>query len=426
MSLPIHEIKEKRLKRRKLVEEAGALINENRDNFTDEIREQVYALHREADLLEIEIEQAEAELRAEQDAEDRTARRADLTGSDRQSVDEAEAEETEYRAALLQYMIMGREMPESARSVLQARSQKAREEFRQMATDPGAVGGYLIPEGFVYEIEQARKQFGGMMQAAREFPTASGNDLPWPTSDDTSNEGEIVGENALHPDQEVAVGQVMIKSAMFSSKIVKVSLQLMQDSAFNMDTFLGPLLGERIGRRENRAYTNGDGTNTGAGGPEYGPLGMITEATLGPTLAASNAITYQEIVDLEHSVDPAYRIGARFMFHDDVLKALKLLMDGQGRPLWLPSVEVGEPSTFLGYPYTVNQDMDTFAVNAKLMAFGNMQKYVIRNITGYVLRRLDERYAELGQVAFLAFKRGDGRLIDAGTNPVKYAQAAAI
>ena len=128
---------------------------------------------------------------------------------------------------------------------------------------------------------------------------------------------------------------------------------------------------------------------------------------------------------LEHSVDPSYRLGAQWMFHDAVLQELKQLSDGQNRPLWLPGVSVGEPDTILRYSYVINQHMPApvggaWSTGDRAIVFGDMSYYWIRDVRGFSIIRLDERYADNLQVGFLAFARADGALIDAGTHPIRH------
>jgi HK97 family phage major capsid protein len=178
--------------------------------------------------------------------------------------------------------------------------------------------------------------------------------------------------------------------------------------------FLGSALGTRIGRITNRDFTLGTGSAN--------PNGIVNAATLGKTGATGQqaSVIYGDLVDLEHSVDPAYRAGARFMMHDQSLKVIKKLVDSQGRPLWMPGLVGGAPDTILGYPFTINQDLATMATSAKSILFGDFSKYIIRDVAEVSVLRLDERFAEFHQVAFLAFARVDGDLLDAGTNPVKW------
>ena len=296
---------------------------------------------------------------------------------------------------------------------LRGNYRQIQKEFRAaQTTATGSSGGFLIPEGFVSTLERALLEFGGARQVSEVMRTATGNDLPWPTSDDTSNKGEIIGENATQNEQAIAFAQVIFKAYKYSSKMVKIPFELLQDSAIDLASLVGNILGERIGRIQNDHFTTG----TGAGQPK----GIVTASTLGVTSATATAIKFDEVKDLFHSIDPAYRIGARFMFHDGILQHLAKLKDGQGQYL-LGGVTTGNPVTLYGVPYTINQSMQaTVATATKTMLFGQLSKYKIRDAGEVRLIRLDERYAELDQVAFVAFMRSDGNLLDAGVAPVKH------
>ena len=138
------------------------------------------------------------------------------------------------------------------------------------------------------------------------------------------------------------------------------------------------------------------------------------------TTGQTTSVIYDDLVDLTHSVDPAYRAGAKFMMNDSSLKVVRKLKDSQNRPLWEPSVQAGVPDSLLGFPVVTNQDVATMAANAKSILFGRLDKYKTRIVKDVTILRLVERFAENLQVAFLLFMRADGALLDAGTNPVKY------
>jgi len=283
----------------------------------------------------------------------------------------------------------------------------------------GSAGGYTVPQGFYDQLIDAEKAYGGMTEAAYVFDTDTGNALPVPTDNDTTNAGAILAENTQVTAQDVTFGVVTLGAYTYTSKLVLVSNQLLQDSAFNLDGFLADKLGTRIARITNTHFTTGTGSSQ--------PNGVVTAAQNGTTCPTGNttSIPYDSLVNLQHSVDPSYRRNARFMMADATLKVLKQLKDTQNRPLWLPGLAVKEPDTILGHPYTINQDMAVPAANAKTLLFGDFSKYFIRRVAGVSLMRLTERYADYNQTGFLAFQRWDGNLVDAGTNPLKFlAQSA--
>jgi len=278
----------------------------------------------------------------------------------------------------------------------------------------GGIGGFTVPDEMMRPLERALLTFGGMRQAATVLRTSTGAALPIPMVNDTGNTGAIVAENNITTEQGVTFTQLVLDSYKFSSKYILISVELMQDSVINMAEFLGSALGERIGRISNTYFTTGSGAGQ--------PNGIVTAATSGKVGATGQtvSVTYVDLVDLEHSVDPAYRTGAKWMFADSTLKALKKMVDGQARPLWSAGLAVREPDTIMGFPYVINQDMPAMAANAKSILYGDLSKYLIRDVSNIELMRLDELFALYGQVAFLAFARMDGDLLDAGTHPVKY------
>jgi len=176
---------------------------------------------------------------------------------------------------------------------------------------------------------------------------------------------------------------------------------------------LADILGERLGRIQNTYQTTG----TGSGQPE----GCVNGSTLGKTAAAVDAVTTDEILELKHSVDPSYRLNSHFMFNDTTLLALKKMRGSDGHPLWQSGFAFREPDTFDGDKYVINQDMADLGTGNKFMLYGDFSKYMIREIAGYHLMRLNERYAEKLQIAYLAFQRSEAKMLDAGTHPVKHA-----
>lgn len=290
-------------------------------------------------------------------------------------------------------------------------------ERRDMSGITLSAGGALVPEGFLRQLEINMLAFGGMMEVAEFIRTASGEDLPMPTVDDTSNEGEIIGEGVAANEADPSLGQIVFKAHKFSSKLVQVPFELTQDSAVDVGNLLAGLLATRIARHANNKFTTGTGSGE--------PRGLITAATLGVTAASATDFTADEILDLEHSVDPSYRNGARFMLHDSVLKVLRKKKDGEGRYLWSSGLRDGAPDSLLGYGVTINQHMaSSVATTNKTIAFGDLSKYKIRQVASFRMRQLNERYADQDLIGFIAYLRQDGNLVDAGTAPVKYLQQA--
>lgn len=283
-------------------------------------------------------------------------------------------------------------------------------------------GGFTVPRGFVKALEIALLQYSAMRQVATILRTSTGEALPHPTCNDTSNEGELIEENTAvdTTGTDVAFGSRVFNAYTYSSKLVRVSNQLVRDSAFDIPALLGRLLGERLGRIQNRDCTTGNGAAK--------PKGIVEDATLGVTTASATALAADEILELIHSIDPAYRAdpSVAFMMHDSVFLQVSLLKDGNGNYLLQPGLQNASPFRLRGYNVTANQHMaSSLAASAKTMLFGAFGKYLIREVGRMRLERLRERFAEYNQLAFLGLMSFDGGLLDAGTHPVKYIQQKA-
>ena len=295
--------------------------------------------------------------------------------------------------------------------------------IRNAQTITGSGGGYLIPQGFSEQLEEALKWFGGIVGEVGSFDTDTGAPLPWPTANDTTNRGRMLAINTQATETDVTFGQVTFNAFTGSSDLVLVPIQLMQDSFFDMDTFLARALGTRLGRLMNWKCTVGAG-----GGTE--PTGIQTAAiaagnNIQGAVGSATGVGYKDLVNLYHAVDPAYRARptAKYMFADSTLKVIRQLLDTAGRPLWQPGISAGfgggYPPTILDKEYVINQDMPAMAASAQALLFGDLSTYKLRRVAGGVtILRLVERYADYLQVGFLGFLRFDGNLIDAGTHPV--------
>jgi len=278
----------------------------------------------------------------------------------------------------------------------------------------GAAGGYTVPEGFWNQIVEATLAFGGIRNAGVfEFSTGTGNDLPIPSNDDTGNVGALITENTQVSEQDTAFGQKTMKAWIWTSKIIRVSLALLQDSAFDLPAFLARKLGERIGRAQAGYFITGTGSNQ--------PEGILTNITTGHTTVATQttSLTYDDFVNLEHSVDPTYRIRSEYVMSDDALRAARLIKDENGLPIWAPGMVTGVPSTVNGYAYTIDNNMPDVVASSKPIVFGDLSHYWVRSVLGVQTLRLDERYADFLQVGFLCFSRLDARPVDAGNDPYK-------
>lgn len=377
---------------------------------------------------------------------------------------EASSRAKEYREAFVEYLRMG----ESGKSFAlvdggcSADSLTRLQEVRKKITDApveqrdqlagqqavtfteGSVGGYFVPAGFVYDIETATKYYADLMNVVGVLRTKTGAVMPYPTANDTEQAWHILGESSQITDQgssqnyptvgtppSTDAGNVLLNNVQFnawkgSTGLIRVSLELLQDSAFELEPFLVERFAERLGRGYEAYLTNGTGSSQPTGFlPAIVNSGAVPVAAAGSrandgvsTNTGVNSIGYPDLVNLIHSVDPTYRRNAKFQFHDLTLAHLKTRLDLFGRPLWVPSVQVGEPDRLCGYAYAINQSMPQIGPSNTVVAFGAWSKFIVRQVKDLQILRLDERFADYGEVAFVGFSRIDSKLVDAGTHPL--------
>jgi len=283
------------------------------------------------------------------------------------------------------------------------------------STGSGGAGGYAVPDASMTPMVEAMKLIGGLLPFATVLPSETGADLPIPTDNETAVEGEIITENSQHNDGDIVLSQVVLQSFLYSSKIVRVSIQLLDDAGFDFGTYVMRKLGERIGRITAKHWLVGDGSSK--------PRGIVTAASVGKTAASATAVTYDELVDVLHSVDPIYRQNGTWLMSDITFAALRKLKDGQSRALYGDLANVA-PNMLLGHPISIDPNMPPMATGNKAILFGDLKSYYVRLVKGPRVLRLEERYADFAQLGFLAFLRADGDLVDGGGGAVKALQMA--
>lgn len=293
-----------------------------------------------------------------------------------------------------------------------------------MSVGTSAQGGYTVPTEVATSVADALKAYGGMRDVADVFRTAQGNDINFPTSDGTTETGELIGENTTATGADPSFGVVTLKTYKFSSKIVAVPFELLQDTSIDMEGFITTRLVTRLGRVTNTYFTTGTGISQ--------PNGIVTAASAGKTgtTGQTTTVIFDDLIDLIHSVDPAYRALGRckFMLNDASLKIIHKLKDTAGRPIFLPGYDgLSGPmaDTILGYPIQINQDVATMAANAKSILFGDFAFYKIRDAMDIQMFRFDDSaYIKLGQIGFLAWMRSGGNFTDVGGAVKYYANSA--
>ena len=271
----------------------------------------------------------------------------------------------------------------------------------QVGTD--SEGGYLVPDEFERTLVEALQEENIFRTMAKIIQTASGDrKIPVVASKGTAS---WVDEEGAIPESDDAFGQVSIGAYKLAT-MIKVSEELLNDSVFNLESYIAREFARRIGAKEEESFFTGDGT-----GKPTGIFNATGGAELGVTAASATAITVDEIMDLFYSLKSPYRKNAVFVMNDSTVKAIRKLKDGNGQYLWQPSISAGQPDTILNRPVKTSAYVPAIAAGAKTIAFGDFGYYWIADRQGRSFQRLNELYAATGQVGFKATQRVDGKLI---------------
>ncbi|KPC53020.1 phage major capsid protein [Amantichitinum ursilacus] len=328
-------------------------------------------------------------------------------------------EETPALRAFLAGGVMN--MSEEARSRMQAR--QTPDIRAAMSTTTATEGGFTVAQDYFNELTQAMRAFGGVRNVARTLVTGTGATMNFPTADATAEIGEIVGQNTAVSNGDTTFGNATLDVFKYSSKKIAVPFELIQDSMFDIEGYVNALLALRLGRITAQHFAIGTGVSQ--------PKGLVTAAVVGRAGATGQTatLTYDDLVGLEHSVDPVYRANASWMMHDQTLLSLRKIKDNNGRPIFVPGYEQGNPGgapdRLLGRPIQICQEMPQMAANAKSLLFGDYSKYFIREVMDLTIFRMtDSAFTLMGQIGFVAFNRQGGNLIDVGGAVKAYQNSA--
>jgi len=404
-------VKELREEQARIATNARSKFDEIKDDTPEEraaeIEREFDAMMADHDKIGSKIERQERLEAAEERMNAPDPRRPNESGEAR-GVDGGEG--PTYREAFHAYLrAQGNigAMHEEERAVL--RGGYAAVEQRAQTTSDSA-GGYTVPTEMVNFIVKSMAAYGPMYDPGitTEMVTSGGGQITIPTVDDTSavvvkhSEGVTLTDDG---GSDVTFGEKTLDAYAFDTEWLRVSKELVDDSAFNIEQFLGELLGERLGRRANTELTTGDGTGD--------PNGIVTASTKGVDAAGAAAVTADELIDLLHSVDPAYRASPRFrwMMNDSTLAALRKLKYGDGHYIIQTDFRDGLQERMLGYPFTVNQAMPSLGTGNKPIVVGDFGKYIVRKVGQPLIGAIQDKdfWPGFGVAGYIRF---DGELSD--------------
>lgn len=264
-----------------------------------------------------------------------------------------------------------------------------------------ADGGYLVPEEFEKQIVDGLKEANVVRTLAKTITTQAERKIPVAVGHSVAQWTE---ENAAYTESNPTFGQKQIDAYKLTD-LIRVSTELLQDSAFALEPYIREEFVRAFGVAEEEAFCVGNGTKQ--------PTGIFTAngGEVGVTTAGATAITVDELISLIYSLKSPYRRNAKFFMHDSTVALIRKLKDNNGAYLWQPSVQAGEPDRLLGYPLYTSPYVPQVKAGALAVAFGDFKNYWIADRSGRTVQRLNELYAGNGQVGFIATERVDGKVI---------------
>lgn len=339
-------------------------------------------MEKEIDDLGVEI--ARMERQEARDAELSKAVNAPLTGKPMSNVPEKQGRASDAYKQDFVSMLRGKPMLQNV-----------------LSTTPDADGGYLVPEEFERQIVTGLEEANIVRTLAKTITTSAERKIPIAA---THSIAQWTAENAAYTESNPTFAQKTI-DAFKLTDLAKVSVELLQDSMFDLESYIATEFARAFGAAEEEAFCIGTGTGQ--------PSGIFTASggTVGVTAGSPTAVTVDNLIDLVYSLQSAYRKNAAFFMRDVTVSALRKLKDSNGAYLWQPSVQAGQPDRLLGYPLYTSPYVPAVAASALPIAFGDFKNYWIADRTGRTVQRLVELYSGNGQVGFLATERVDGKVI---------------
>lgn len=290
-------------------------------------------------------------------------------------------------------------------------------ELRAQGIGSGSVGGYMVPPGFRQKLVEVQKAFGGLANEVETLNTTEGNSLQWPSLDDTANQGAITSESSAFANgNDLAFGTVTLGAFKYTSLgagsnlPLRVSVELLQDAAFDVQGLVARKLGERIARKQASDFCTGTGTSL--------PFGIChANLTADKTLATPGTIIYADLLGTEAVLDPAYEPNAKWVMSKATWIKVRGVVDGSQRPLILDQAQSGmggrPERSLLGYPVVIDQAMPAVSGGAGLnfAVLGDLREaYVIRQVQDLVVVVDPYGRASNGEVQYTAWQRADGNI----------------
>lgn len=387
-------------KRNRLMAEAGALINKS--EVTVEDRANFDRMIADAETLSADI----TRLKAIEDfnAEQRSAGRPPRAGFGTE--DQNEATIKKQKRAFSDWFRTGH-VSEENRSLI-----KPFHEQRDLGigAPTGSIsgGGVLVPQGFDPVLHLALKNYGQLPDAVSQLRTSSGNGIVVASANDTGNDLAVLGQTVAAVETDPTFASTTSYVDTLTSGVIKVSNQLLQDSEFDLDSWISNAFGVRLARGLARMVTLGNSSNIAA-----------LSATAGPTSAGPTAVTYTDLVALFGSLDAAYAQNANFVMASQTRASLMGLISTTGQPILQTDVHNQPFNSLFGKEIVIAESMPSIAATNQAIYFGDLKSAYVLRSAGVGIRRLNELFALQDETAFVLFARYGGYNVNPGVPTIK-------
>lgn len=270
-----------------------------------------------------------------------------------------------------------------------------------LSTSPDADGGYLVPEDLERQIVMDLAEENVIRKIAKVINTEHDRKIPIAAGHTSA---QWTAENGAFTESNPTFGIKQIDAYKLTD-LCRVSTELLQDSAFDIEDYLSGEFVRAFGAAEEEAFCVGTGSRQ--------PTGIFTAngGTVGVTAAKATDISADELISLIYALKAPYRRNAAFLMNDSTVAAIRKLKDGNGVYLWQPALQQGQPDKLLGYDLYTSPYVPTVQADALAVAFGDFKNYWIGDRQGRTMQRLSELYATNGQIGYIATERVDGKVI---------------
>ena len=289
-----------------------------------------------------------------------------------------------------------------------------RSELRALEVGTASEGGNIVDDAMHSQIVTKADEVSFVRGLSNVISTNSDMKIP---VESTKVAATIVAEEGAVDETDPVFGSTTLSSFKLST-MVKVSEELLHDSEFDLTGWLSSAFGRAFGIAEDQYMLTGSGSGE--------PTGVINTSSINNTAAADAAvITSDELIDVYHNLPNEYRMGSNLAWFakDSTIALIRKLKDlsggaGTGNYLWQPGLQAGQPDTLMGIPVYANANVPAATTGLKSVGLANFDYFYMADRGSIAVQRLDELYAANGYVAFRAYRRVDGALVQADAGSI--------